>query len=93
MASTTSLTPAALRLRHRGSGAGAVVRNADRARISDTIVAEAEPLGACLIIVGAKSRTKLSAARFGNTASRVVRKAHTPVMLVKLSRRPPRPSY
>ena len=74
---------AELRLRRGGVCASTLVRDAERSKVSDTIVAVAEALGASFIVLGTQGRGPLSAALFGSTSSRVTRRARCPVILVK----------
>ena len=76
------------RLRAAGVSASGVVRNASRGRISDTIVAEAEALGACAIVMGTPVRRVLSEVLLGSTSLAVARRSPRPVILVKAPRRP-----
>jgi len=79
-----AVTQAAVsRLRRRGVTASGVVRDADRARLVDTILAEAEAVDARLIILGTRARRVLSAALVGSTTLAVARRATGPVILVK----------
>jgi nucleotide-binding universal stress UspA family protein len=76
------------RLRGRGVSASGVVRDASRGRISDTIVAEAEALGACSIVMGTPVRRVLSEVLLGSTSLAVARRSPRPVILVKAPKRP-----
>ena len=71
------------RLRGYGATASAVVRDADRAKVAQTIVAEAEALDACFIVLGTSARRALGAALVGSTSLAVARRATRPVILVK----------
>jgi nucleotide-binding universal stress UspA family protein len=76
------------RLRSRGVSASGVVRDAIRGGIADTIVAEAEALGVCSIVMGTPARRMLSAALAGSTSLAVARRSMCPVILVKAPRKP-----
>lgn len=71
------------RLRLRGVTASRVVRDADRARLADAILVEAEALDARLIVLGTRARGVLGAALVGSTSMAVARRASRPVILVK----------
>ncbi len=71
------------RLRLRGIAASRVVRDADRARLANAILAEAAALDVRLIVLGARARGALGAALVGSTSTTVARRATRPVILVK----------
>ena len=75
-------------LRARGVSASAMVRDASRRGIADTIVAAAQALGVSSIVMGTPARRVLSAALLGSTSLAVARRSHRPVILVKAPRKP-----
>jgi nucleotide-binding universal stress UspA family protein len=75
------------RLRARGVSASGEIRNASRAGIAKTIVAEADALGASSIVIGTPAHRVLREVLTGSTSLSVARRSSRPVILVKAPRR------
>jgi nucleotide-binding universal stress UspA family protein len=78
-------------LRAHGVSASAMLRDASRHGIADTIVVAAEALGVSSVVMGTPARRGLTAALLGSTSLTVARHSHCPVILVKVPK-PARPA-
>jgi nucleotide-binding universal stress UspA family protein len=71
-------------LRAHGVSASAIVRDATRHGIADTIVLAAEALEVSSVVMGTPGRRGLTSALLGSTSLAVARRSHCPVILVKV---------
>ena len=71
-------------LRGHGVAASGVVREANRPHIADAIIAEAEALGPCTVVLGTHARGLLGMLVLGSTSHTVARRSSRRVILVRV---------